>query len=199
MSDTTTPPKSIKGTRTEVNLANAYMSESAAYTRYTFYGQQAQKEQYYQYANLFAETAANELHHAKIFLKYLVDGAVESTPLGVDSGVIGTTAENLAVAAAEEQKEGVEQYTESAKVASEEGFPEIAARFRAIASVEAHHEARFNKMRERIENGTVWKRDTPIKWQCLVCGYIYEGTEPPVKCPACYHPYQHFMPMEDNI
>ena len=111
MSDTTTPPKSIKGTRTEVNLANAYMSESAAYTRYTFYGQQAQKEQYFQYANLFAETAANELHHAKIFLKYLVEGAVESTPLGVDSGVIGTTAENLAVAAAEEQKEGVEQYT----------------------------------------------------------------------------------------
>lgn len=199
MSDTTTPPKSIKGTRTEVNLANAYMSESAAYTRYTFYGQQAQKEQYFQYANLFAETADNELHHAKIFLKYLVDGAVESTPLGVDTGVIGTTADNLVIAAEEEQQEGVNQYTESAKVAAEEGFPEIAARFRAIATIEAHHEARFKKMRERIETGTVWKRDTPIKWQCLVCGYIYEGTEPPTKCPACYHPYQHFMPMEDNI
>jgi putative rubrerythrin len=76
---------------------------------------------------------------------------------------------------------------------------EIAERFRAIATVEAHHKARFDKMRERIETGTVWKRDTPIKWQCQVCGYIFEGVEPPEKCPACYHPYQHFMPMEDNI
>ncbi len=191
--------KSIKGTKTEVNLANAYISESCAYSRYTYFGQQAQKEGYYQYADIFNETAANELHHAKIFLRYLTEGAVASQPIGVDPGIIGATADNLKVAAAEEEKEGVEQYINSAKTAEEEGFVEIAERFRAIATVEAHHKARFDKMRERIETGTVWKRDTPIKWQCQVCGYIFEGVEPPEKCPACYHPYQHFMPMEDNI
>lgn len=199
MSDTTTPPKSIKGTKTEVNLATAYATESGAYTRYIYYSQQAQKEMYYQYANIFTETANNELHHGKIFLKYLVDGAVTTLPLGVDPGKIGPTVNDLLISEKEEQKEGVEQYIAAAKVADEEGFPEIAARFRAIASVEAHHEARFEKMRQRIEQGTVWKRDTPIKWQCLVCGYIYEGKEPPAKCPACFHPYQHFQPMEDNI
>ncbi len=196
MSDT---QKTLKGTRTETNLANSYVAESCAYTRYTFYAQQAQKEMYYQYANIFNETAANELHHAKIYFKYLTDGQAQTPPVSIDPGIIGSTADNLKVAAAEEQAEGVDFYIKSAEVAEEEGFTEIAARFRAIASVEAHHEARFNKMRERIENGTVWKREKPIKWQCLVCGYIFEGVEPPQKCPACYHPYQHFMPMEDNI
>ena len=117
----------------------------------------------------------------------------------VDSGVLSDTINNLKIAAAEEQSEGVELYKEAAEVAKSEGFDEIAARFLAIASVEAHHEARFNKMRERIENGTVWKRDQPVKWQCQVCGYIYEGTTPPEKCPACYHPYQHFMVEPENI
>ena len=92
----------------------------------------------------------------------------------------------------------MEQYTKSAEIAREEGFPEIADRFEAIATIEKHHMDRFNTLRERIENGTMWKREKPIKWQCLVCGYIFEGTEPPEKCPACKHPYQHFMPEEDN-
>ncbi len=196
MSDT---PKSIKGTKTEVNLANSYVAESCAYSRYTFYAQQAKKENYFQYSDIFNETAANELHHAKIFFKYLTEGGVTTTPANIDPGIIGTTAENLKVAAAEEQAEGVVAYQNAAKVAEKEGFVEIAARFRAIAEVESHHEARFNEMRERIEKDTVWKREKPIKWQCQVCGYIFEGTEPPAKCPACYHPYQHFMPMEDNI
>ncbi|MBD5270532.1 MAG: rubrerythrin family protein [Bacteroides sp.] len=191
--------KSLKGTKTEINLANAYVAESTAVTRYTFYAQQAQKEMYYQYANIFQETADNELHHAKIFLKYLTEGAVTATPTGVDPGVIGPTQHDLLIAASEEEQEGVKQYTDAAAVAEEEGFTEIAARFRAIAKIEAHHKERFDKMRKRIEDGTVWKRDTPIKWQCLVCGYIFEGTEPPQKCPACFHPYQHFMPAEDNI
>lgn len=194
--------KSLKGTRTERNLATSYMAESGAVTRYTFFAQQAQKESYFQYANIFNETAANELHHAKIFLKYLTEGPVPTAaPMGVDAGILAPTVDNLKVAASEEQQEGVELYTSAAKVAEEEGFVEIAERFRAIATVEAHHEARFNKMRERIENGTVWKSETgqPIKWQCLVCGYIYEGVEPPVKCPGCYHPYQHFQRLEENI
>lgn len=195
MSDT----KSIKGTKTEQLLANSYMAESAAYSRYTYFSQAAKKEGYPQYSAIFAETADNELHHAKIFLKYLTEGAVVTAPLGVDVGIIGTTLENLKVAASEEQREGVDAYVNAAKVAREEGFDEIADRFEAIASVESHHEARFNKMAARIEDGTVWKRDTPIKWQCQVCGYIYEGTVPPEKCPACYHPTKYFMPMEDNV
>lgn len=111
------------------------------------------------------------------------------------------TINNLKIAAAEEQREGVDAYVAAAKVAEEEGFTEIAARFAAIATVESHHKARFEKMIERIENGTVWKSETdkPIKWQCLVCGYIYEGVEPPAKCPACYHPMQHFERLEDNF
>lgn len=193
--------KSLKGTKTEQNLANAYVAESTAVTRYTYFAQSAQKESYFQYANIFNETAANELHHAKIFLKYLTDGVVTTAPVNVDPGILNPTVDNLKVAAAEEQAEGVEQYQNSAKVAREEGFDEIADRFLAIAAVESHHEARFDKMRERIENGTVWKSETgqPIKWQCLVCGYIYEGVTPPEKCPACYHPYQHFQRLEDNI
>ena len=191
--------QSLKGTRTAQYLATAYVAESTAVTRYTYYAQQAQKENYFQYAGIFNETAANELHHGKIFLKYLVDGGVTGSTVGVDSGNLTDSVNNLRIAAGEEQREGVEFYTEAADVARSEGFDEIADRFLAIASVEAHHEARFRKMIERIENGTVWKRDKPVKWQCQVCGYIYEGLTPPEKCPACYHPYQHFMPMEDNI
>lgn len=191
--------KSIKGTQTEVNLATAYVAESCAYSRYTFFGQAAQKEGYFQYANIFDETAANELRHAKIYLKYLTEGNVVAPAVGVDAGIIGKTVDNLKVAAHEEKTEGVEMYTKFADVAAEEGFPEIASKFRAIATIESRHEARFDLMRQRIEEGTVWKRAEPIKWQCLVCGYIFEGTEPPAKCPACNHPYQHFMPEEDNV
>ncbi|MBD5369689.1 MAG: rubrerythrin family protein [Bacteroides sp.] len=191
--------KSLKGTKTAQYLASAYVAESMAVTRYTYYAQQAQKDQYYQYANVINETADNELHHGKIFLKYLVDGGESLGSASVDTGVLSNTVNNLKVAAAEERTEGVDFYTAASKVAKEEGFDEISARFAAIATIEAHHEARFDKMRERIENGTVWKSDTPVKWQCLVCGYIYEGTTPPEKCPACFHPYQHFMRAEDNI
>lgn len=195
----TTTPKSLVGTKTQNNLAVSYAAESMAYTRYTYFSQQAEKEMYYQVANIFAETAANELHHAKIYLRFMSECNGQTAPMTVDAGVIGTTAQNLAVAASEEQTEGVDLYTKFAAEAEEEGFTEIAGRFRAIATVEKHHEERFNKLRERIENGTMWKRDEPIKWQCLVCGYIYEGVEPPVKCPACAHPYQHFMPAEENF
>lgn len=191
--------KSLLGTRTQINLANAYVSESCAYTRYTFFAQAAQKEGYFQYANILNETAANELRHAKTFLKYLDEANCKTAPIGVDAGVIGKTVDNLKVAAEEERVEGVEQYTESAKIADEEGFTDIAARFRATAKVENHHMERFEKMISRIENDTVWKSDKPVKWQCLVCGYIYEGTTPPENCPACDHPSRHFQREEDDV
>lgn len=191
--------KSLKGTKTERNLANAYVAESTAYSRYTYFSQSAQKESYFHFANIFTETADNELHHAKIFLKYLINGPVMTDQLSIDPGILTPTVDNLAVAAEEEQKEGVEMYQKSADVADEEGFPDIAKVFRAIATIENRHKERFELMRSQIENGTVWKREKPIKWQCLVCGYIYEGVQPPEKCPACSHPYQHFMPEEDNV
>ncbi|MBD5225710.1 MAG: rubrerythrin family protein [Bacteroidales bacterium] len=191
--------KSIKGTRTEKNLVNAYIAESGAYTRYTFYAQQADKENYYPIGQIFRDTADNELHHGKVFFKFLEGGQVDITTT-VDAGVIGTTAENLATAANEEMMEGVELYTAAAKVADEEGFPEIADHFRAIAEVEERHRRRFETYLKQVNDGTVWKRDKPIQWQCLVCGYVYEGTEPPTKCPGCDHPYQHYMALDmDNM
>lgn len=189
--------KSIKGTQTEKNLVIAYMAESSAYTRYTFYAKQAEKEKYFPIAEIFRETADNELHHGKVFFKLLEGGSV-NVPLTVDAGVIGDTASNLATAAHEEEVEGVELYTASAKVADEEGFPEIAEHFRAIAEVEEHHRKRFERYLKQVKEGTVWKRDKPIKWQCLVCGYIFEGTEPPKECPACDHPREHYMALDDE-
>lgn len=193
----TATTKSIRGTRTEANLVKAYMSESAAYSRYTYYSQQATKESYFPIARIFAETAANELHHGKIFFKYLEGGKVDVN-LNVDAGVIGITLDNLATAAAEEHSEGVEQYAEAAKVAEEEGFADIAAHFRSIAKVEERHERRFNRLHEQVKNGTVWKRDKPIRWQCLVCGFVFVGTEPPLTCPACNHPREHYMALDED-
>ncbi len=188
--------KSIKGTKTERNLVISYMAESAAYSRYTYYAAQAEKEQYFPIQKVFTETAANELRHGKVFFKFLEGGSVE-VPLSVDAGVIGTTAENLATAAHEELVEGVELYTNAAKVADEEGFTEIADHFRAIAKIEDHHRRRFERYLKQVKDGTVWKREKPVKWQCLVCGFIYEGTEPPKVCPACDHPYQHYMALDE--
>ena len=187
--------KSIKGTETERNLVIAYMAESSAYTRYTFYAAQADKENYFPIGQIFRDTADNEMRHGKVFFKFLEGGSV-SVDMPVDAGVIGDTASNLATAAKEELMEGVELYTNSAKVADEEGFPEIAEHFRAIAEIEDRHRRRFEHYLKQVKDGTVWKRDRKIKWQCLVCGYVYEGTEPPAVCPACDHPYQHYMGLD---
>lgn len=188
--------KSIKGTETEKNLVIAYMAESSAYTRYTFYAAQSNKEGYFPIERVFNETAANEMRHGKVFFKFLEGGNI-TVPLAVDAGVIGNTASNLATAAHEEFEEGVKLYKNSAEVADKEGFPEIAAHFRAIAEIEEHHRRRFERYLKQVNEGTVWKREKPIKWQCLVCGYIYEGTTPPEKCPACDHPYQHYMALDE--
>lgn len=190
--------KSIKGTKTEQNLVASYMAESAAYSRYTYYAAQAEKEGYFPISKVFTDTAANELRHGKVFFKFLEGGQV-AVDLTVDAGVIGTTLENLTTAAEEEQREGVDAYIKAAETADAEGFPEIAAHFRAIAEVEGRHEKRFRKFIEQIKTDTVWKREQPIEWQCLVCGYTYYGTEPPKACPACDHPYQHYMPLDMDM
>lgn len=190
--------KSIKGTETEKNLVAAYMSESAAYSRYTYYAQQADKELYYPVGQIFRETADNELHHGKVFFKMLQGGKVPCD-LTIDSGEIGTTEQNLATAAAEEKTEGYEQYNAAAEVADKEGFPEIAAHFRAIAEIEMRHRRRFEHFLKQVKEGTVWSREKPVTWHCLVCGYEAKGTEPPKTCPACDHPYQHYIALDYDM
>lgn len=187
--------KSIRGTETEKNLVIAYMAESSAYTRYTYYAQQADKENYFPIGQIFRQTADNELHHSKVFFKFLEGGSLDVT-LGVDAGVIADTVANLETAAKEEMAEGVELYTNAAAVAEKEGFSEIAERFRSIAEVEQRHHDRFMTYLKQVKEGTVWKRDHDIKWQCLVCGYIFEGKEPPKVCPGCNHPYQHYIALD---
>lgn len=187
------------GSRTERNIVQSYLNESSAYTRYTFYAQQADKENYYPVGQVFRFTADNELHHAKVFFRMLLGGKAECPAQMVDAGIIGDTATNLKIAIEEEKAEGYVFYLECAKVAREEGFDGIADHFEAIASVERHHHARYERYLKMVENGTLWKREKPIKWQCLVCGYVFEGTEPPKVCPACDHPYQHYMAQEDVL
>lgn len=193
MANTNATP-SLKGTKTAECLASAYVGESIAVTRYTIYANKANKENYFFFSRIFTETAANEMHHAKVYLQLLLDGGVAPGPVSIDSGEFGSTLRNIQIAAEEERVEGVEAYKKSAEIARSEGFDSIADIFESIAAIEEHHRRRFEAMAKEIEDGTVWKRDTPIKWQCDVCGYIFEGTEPPKVCPACAHPYQHYFP-----
>lgn len=185
----------LAGTQTEKNIVSSYLNETQSNARYTYYAQQADKESYYPIGEIFRETAANELHHAKVFLRMLGGGTVIGT-VSVDALPPTTTEENLRISMNEEAVGGVQDYEAYAKVAEQEGFMDIASHFRAIAEAEQHHLDRFTLLHEQVVNGTVWKRDQPIMWRCLVCGYMHEGTTPPVKCPGCDHPYQHYMPLD---
>ncbi len=189
--------KSLKGTRTEKNLLTAFAGESQARNRYTFFASQARKEGYEQIAAIFLETADNEKEHAKRLFKFLEGGAVEITGT-FPAGVIGNTKENLKSAAEGENYEHTKMYPEFAKIAEEEGFPEIAAVFRAIAVAEKYHEKRFLKLLENIEKDRVFKRDEVVKWKCRNCGYVFEGKGAPEKCPACQHPKAFFELYHEN-
>ncbi len=189
--------KSIKGTKTEQYIVNSYMAETQAYARYIFYASVADKEQYFPVGVIFRETADNEMHHAKVFLKMLENTEMQCTG-GVDAGFLGDTVANLQTAIKEESTDGYDYYYEAAKVVREDGFGDIASHFEAIATVEKTHHDRFQAMLNHIQNGTLWKRDQPVTWKCLVCGYTEVGTVPPVKCPGCDHPYQHYIALEDG-
>lgn len=182
---------SLKGTQTEKNLLTAFAGESQARNKYTYFASAARKEGYQQIMAIFQETADNEKEHAKKFFKFLEGGEAE-IHASFPAGVIGTTAENLKEAAAGENLEHTKLYPESANVAEKEGFGEVAAIFRAIASVEAAHEKRYLKLLANIENGTVFKKEKPIKWKCRNCGYIHEGPEAVELCPSCQHPQAYF-------
>ena len=179
--------KSIKGTKTEQNLLKAFAGESQARTRYTFFASVAKKEGFEQFAGVFLETADQEKEHAKRFFKFLEGGMVEITA-SYPAGVIATTRENLAAAAAGENEEWTELYPEFARVADEEGFPAVAATFRFISKVEAEHEARYRTLLARVEADKVFERDEEIEWQCRNCGYVHKGKNAPEMCPSCSHP-----------
>ena len=181
----------LKGSRTEQNLLAAFAGESQARTKYDIYASAAKKEGYEQIAAFFAETALNEKEHAKMWLRALSGFAEGKTP--------GDTAKNLAAAAEGEHEEWVNMYREFAQVAREEGFMELAARFEGVAEVERAHEARYNKLRENLEKGQVFKKEEGAKtWHCRNCGYIYEGEEAPAKCPVCSHPQAYFELEQTN-
>lgn len=189
--------KSVKGTKTEQNLLKSFAGESQARGRYVYFASIAKKEGYEQIAAIFNETAEQEKEHAKRFFKFLEGGMVEITA-SYPAGILSTTVENLKAAAAGENEEWSELYPEFAKVADEEGFPQIAEAFRRIATVEAGHEARYLKLYERMINGTVFEDKEEIEWQCRNCGYIHKGKKAPEVCPACQHPKAHFERKKNN-
>ena len=189
---------SIKGTKTEQNLLKAFAGESQARSRYTFFASVAKKEGYEQIAGVFMETAEQEKEHAKKFFKYLEGGMVEITA-AYPAGIISTTAENLKAAAEGENEEWDQLYPEFAKIADEEGFPQVANTFRQVAKVEAEHEKRYRTLLGRVESGKFFERDEEIEWQCRNCGYVIKSKKAPMKCPAsCEHPQAFFEPKKNN-
>jgi rubrerythrin len=166
--------------KTEENLMAAFAGESQARNMYTYFATVARKEGYHYIATIFEETAFNEMRHAKDEF--------------VLAGKLGNTAANLKAAISGESHETASMYPEFAEQAEADGNKEAAILFRMIARVEAEHRDRYRKLLEMVENGTVFKRDQPIRWKCSVCGYIHEGTEPPGKCPCCKHGREYYEP-----
>jgi rubrerythrin len=188
---------SIKGTQTEKNLLTAFAGESQARNRYTFFASAARKEGFEQIANIFTETAENEKEHAKVFFQYLEGGDVGITAV-YPAGAIKDTKSNLEAAADGEKMEWTQIYSDFSKKAEEEGFPQIAVSFDQISKVEKFHEGRYRKLVENLAKGEVFKKKTVVKWHCINCGYIYEGTEPPKQCPACKHPQAYYEVLAEN-
>lgn len=194
--------KSLKGTKTAENLMKSFAGECQARTRYTYFASAALKEGYRQISNIFMETAENEKEHAKRFYKFLKDdfqgegieiNAAYPVELPTD------TKTNLIYAAEGEHDENSNLYPTFAKIADEEGFPEIATAFRMIAKAEIAHEIRYRKLAANIDQGIVFKRESKdTLWKCGNCGFIFEGAEAPLKCPACLHPQEFFELFVEN-
>jgi rubrerythrin len=187
----------LSGTKTAENLLKAFAGESQARNRYTFYASVADKEGYVQIKNIFIETAENEKEHAKRFYKLLLEGFQGALPAVIEINASypvaqGTTLDNLRAAAGGENEEWTGIYPGFAKVADQEGFPEVATAFRMIALAEKRHETRYSKLAANIQNGTVFKKEKPVLWKCGNCGYVHEGAEAPEKCPSCVHPQSYF-------
>ena len=172
------------GTQTEKNLLAAFAGESEARNKYTYFASKAKKEGYEQIAALFLKTAENEKEHAKLWFKEL-EG-------------IGNTAENLLAAAEGENYEWTDMYEGFARTAEEEGFTELAARFRLVAAIEKHHEERYRALLHNVEMAEVFAKSEVKVWECRNCGHIVVGTSAPEVCPTCNHPQSYFELREEN-
>ena len=173
------------GTQTEKNLETAFAGESQARNKYTYFASKAKKEGYEQIAALFLETADNEKEHAKLWFKEL-EG-------------IGDTAQNLAAAAAGENYEWTDMYDGFAKTADEEGFHELAAKFRGVAAIEKRHEERYRALLKNVETAQVFERSEVKVWECRNCGHIVVGTKAPEICPVCAHSQAYFEIHKENF
>lgn len=178
--------KELKGSKTEQNLQTAFSGESQARNKYTFFASRARKDGYVQIAAIFEETAANEKEHAKMWYKLL------------NGGELSDTAANLKEAAAGEHYEWTDMYAAFAKEADEEGFYEIAAKFRLVAAVEKEHEERYLKLLDNVERSKVFTKDGDCIWQCTNCGHICIGKKAPDVCPVCAHPQSYFQLKAEN-
>ncbi|MCQ2518723.1 MAG: rubrerythrin family protein [Lachnospiraceae bacterium] len=174
-----------EGTKTYQNLLYAFAKESEARNKYTFFASRAKKDGYEQIAALFAHTADNEKEHAEIWYKELY-------------GVVGGTAFNLGDAADTEYYEYNDMYDEFARTAEREGFDELAEKFRSVASIEKHHEAKFRKLLNNVQTETVFRKSEVKIWECRNCGHIVIGIEAPEVCPTCDHEQSYFEIMADN-
>ncbi len=174
----------LKGTKTEQNLRAAFSGESEARNKYTYFASVAKKEGYEQIAALFQETADNEKEHAKMWFKAL--------------GGLGDTAANLKAAAAGENYEWTDMYATFAKEAEEEGFTELAAKFRAVAEIEKSHEERYLKLLSNVEMQKVFEKSEEVMWQCRNCGHLVIGKKAPQMCPVCNHPQSYFEVRSEN-
>ena len=179
--------KELKGTKTEKNLMAAFAGESQARNKYTYFASRAKKDGYEQIAALFEETANNEKEHAKMWFKYLEGGAIKDT------------VSNLKDAAEGENYEWTDMYDRMAQEAEEEGFVEIAAKMRGVAAIEKHHEERYRKLLQNIEDAVVFSREGDAVWICRNCGHIVVGKQAPKVCPVCNHPQSYFEIKADNI
>ena len=188
---------SLKGSQTEKNLLTAFAGESQARNRYTYFASKAMKEGYRQISEIFTETANQEKEHAKRLFKFLEGGEVMISA-AFPAGVIGVTLDNLRESAAGENYEWSTMYPDFAKIAREEGFKDIADAFQHIGMAEEFHEKRYLALADNIVNGLVFKRPEPVVWRCLNCGYVHEGNEAPLVCPACAHPQAHFALICEN-
>lgn len=175
----------LKGSKTEANLATAFAGESQARNKYTYYASQAKKEGYNQIAAIFEETAANEKEHAKMWFKLLHGG-------------VPNTVQNLKDAAAGENYEWTDMYSQFAKEAREEGFDAIAKLFEGVAAIEKEHEERYLALLKNVEEGKVFKKDGIVMWKCANCGHIHVGKAAPEKCPVCDHPKSYFQLKAEN-
>ncbi len=179
--------KDLKGTKTEKNLQEAFAGESQARNKYTYYASKARKDGYEQIAAIFEETANNEKEHAKLWFKLL------------HGGEIPDTMENLADAAAGENFEWTNMYDRMAREAEEEGFNDIAFRFRAVADIERHHEERYRRLLANIKEGLVFSREGDTVWICRNCGHLVIGKKAPEVCPVCLHKKSFFEVKAENF